>query len=55
MPSKIRYEWTGVFRPPKKGEWYLYNGQPEQARCDYNQACYFILRRVEESEVDNEK
>jgi hypothetical protein len=52
MAKKIIYEWTGEYRPPKKDEWYLCFGYPNQATHDYN-VLRFILRRVEESEVDD--
>lgn len=51
--KKIRYEWTGEFRPPKVGEWHLsfrYHGQPIQAEKDWMDCmsnCRWILRCTE--------
>lgn len=51
--AEIRYEWTGGYRPPKQGEWYLIGYEPHRASFNFENECYFILRRVEVSEVDD--
>lgn len=56
MATKIIYEWTGRYKPPKEGEWYLdFNANPKHAVSDWSRGVsVFILRRVEvESEVDD--
>lgn len=42
---KTIYEWTGEYRPPKKGEWFLTptSSQPKQAEINYATAKHWIL------------
>lgn len=44
----VRYEWTGIFKVPDIGEWYLNaDGKPWVARIDLGNKRFFILHRVE--------
>lgn len=53
---KTIYEWTGEFRPPKKGEWYLYFdlGIPDQALGDFHEDDkeFILSPRQEEATKD---
>lgn len=41
------YKWSGIFRGPFKGEWFLYNGKPCQAAWDFTQK-HHILEKLPE-------
>ncbi len=54
--AEIRYEWTGEYRPPKRGEWFLSGDDARRVGGGFeNVMPYFILRRVEESGVNDKK
>ncbi len=46
---KTIYEWTGEYRPPKKGEWYLHGGKPCQAIEDWALPRWILSPRQEEA------
>lgn len=54
---KVRYEWTGEYRPPLKNEWHLKYNQsaPFVAVTDGVKEHYWILRRVETAEPSQGK
>jgi hypothetical protein len=44
--SKIRFLWTGEYRPPKKGEWFLDEYlRPVEATDDLNFPWWILLRQ----------
>lgn len=45
-PSGIRAEWTGEFRPPKKGEWYLSGALIEAYQARTNMADPYHIARI---------
>lgn len=62
--AEARYEWTGEFRVPDLGEWFLLEEEPTQFKINddwpdeefmsRNNCQYFILRRIAPAEPEGE-